>query len=570
MILARFVLLAAPVLLAAQQSATVSPQAGQSQAPNSQPTRPEDLCSVEGQVVNAITGEPVKKAQINMNGSGGRGKATSFGAVTDGSGGFVIENLDPGPYSLSAERNGFVRQQYGARGPDRPGSPVVLSAGQHTRDLVFRLLPQGVIAGHILDEDGEPVERAQIRVMRYRFVGGRKQMSTSGNASTDDLGEYRVFGLAAGKYYLSATYHQRNVIGAEDRTPPSAAEEGYAPTYFPGTKDPAGAGAIDVSPGAVLSGVDVTLRKTRTLRIRGRVVNPLAEGVPPFVQIRVVPRNSAFIGLNSPSFSRTQGRGGTFEVRDLTPGAYFLIAQWQEESKVRLVKQPLDLGDSNVDNLSVLLSAGMEVKGQVRVDGTGDVNLANLSVALDSQGPTSLGRPTARVKDDGGFLFDNVNADNYAVTVRGFPQNFYVKSIRMGDVDGLDAGLDLSGGSAGALDIVISPDGGQVDGTVTDSKGQLSSGMTVVLVPDAPRREQSALFKAASSDTAGHFSVKGIAPGDYKLFAWEDVETGAYQDPEFLKPFEGAGEAVTIREGGRENRQLKLIPAESTPRSSGN
>ena len=572
MILARFVLLTATALLVAQQPTLVRSQPGQPQTDQqAPPTRPEDLCTVEGQVLNAITGEPVKKAQISMNGRVARRTAAAFGATSDATGRFVIENVDPGQYNLSAEHNGFVRQEYGARGPGRPGSPLALSAGQHTRDLVFRLLPQGVIAGKVIDEDGEPVERAQIRVMRYDFAGGRRQMVSPGYASTDDLGEYRVFGLAPGKYYLSATYHQRNVMmEVQDRAPRGAVDEGYSPTYFPGTNDPAGAGVIDVAPGAVLSGVDLTLRKTRTLRIRGRVVNPSGEGLPSFLMIRLVSRNPALAGLVSGASTRPQNSRGTFELRDLTPGAYLLMVQWQEENQFRAIKQPVDLGNNNVDDLIVQLSAGMEVKGQVRVDGTGDVNLANLKVGLEPAAPMPIGMLNTSVKDDGSFALDSVNADNYTVKLRGLPQNFYVKSIRMGDVDGLDAGLDLARGSAGVLDIVISPNGGQVEGTVADPKGQSASGATVVLVPDAPRREQSTLFKTANTDTSGHFNIQGITPGDYKLFAWEDVESGAYQDPEFLKPFESAGESVAIREGGRESRQLKLIPAESTPKSSGN
>jgi len=132
------------VLAVAQQAGTVSSQAGSTQQPNAppaQPTRPEDLCAIEGQAVNALTGEPLKKAQITMNNLGGRTNTTP-GAVTDAGGRFVIEKIDPGRYNISADRNGFVRFQYGARGPGRPGTPLTLSPGQHTRDLVFRLVPQ--------------------------------------------------------------------------------------------------------------------------------------------------------------------------------------------------------------------------------------------------------------------------------------------------------------------------------------------------------------------------------------------------------------------------------------------
>jgi hypothetical protein len=162
-----FALLTLPMLSAEPQSATVSLQARGQQLPNSppvQPTRPEDLCSVEGQAVNALTGDPVKRAQITMKNLGGRANTTR-GAVTDANGHFLIQDVEPGGYNLSAERNGFVRLQYGAQGPDRPGSPVLLNPGQKIRDLLFRLLSQGVIAGRVVDEDGEPVENVQIRAM---------------------------------------------------------------------------------------------------------------------------------------------------------------------------------------------------------------------------------------------------------------------------------------------------------------------------------------------------------------------------------------------------------------------
>jgi hypothetical protein len=394
-------------------------------------------------------------------------------------------------------------------------------------------------------------------------------MDAVGYGSTDDLGEYRVFGLAPGKYYLSATYHQNNTMGmTQDRSPGGTADDGYAPIYFPGTTDPAGAIAIDVTAGAVLSGTDIKLRKTRTVRIRGRVAHPAGEGLPPLVMIRLMPRDSA--ALNAPFMTRVaQGRGGIFEIRDLTPGPYTLVAQWQEENKSHLVRQPVDVGNDNLDDLIVWLTPGMELKGQVRIDGSADVNFSSVHVTLEPQGPMPMGRAGVKLKNDGSFALENVNADHYTVVLRGMPDNFYVKAIRVGDADGLEPGLDLTSGVGGTLDVLISPNGGQVEGTVIDPKGQIASGVTVVLVPDAQHRQREALFKVAVTDTAGHFSLKGINPGEFKLFAWEDIEGGEYQDPEFLKAYESQGENVTIREGSRENRQLKLITAEVTPKPAG-
>jgi hypothetical protein len=310
----RFVLLAFPVLAVAQQVGSVSSQAGSTQQPSTPPappTRPEDLCAIEGQAVNALTGEPLKKVQITLGGRitpDGRPSATP-GAVTDAGGRFVIESIDPGRYNISAERNGFVRFQYGARGPGRPGTPLTLSPGQRMRDLVLRLTPQAVITGKIVDEDGEPVENAQVRAMRYAFVRGKKQMTTPGSGSTDDLGEYRVFGLDPGKYYVSATYHPHNDMGVTENQKPAAdANEGYAPTYYPSTNDPTAASVIQVSAGAVLGSVDITLRKTRTVWIRGHVVYLTGDSLPQFVMVHLVPKRRRIFRHYLQGHRAAQGR----------------------------------------------------------------------------------------------------------------------------------------------------------------------------------------------------------------------------------------------------------------------
>jgi len=233
----------------------------------------------------------------------------------------------------------------------------------------------------------------------------------------------------------------------------------------------------------------------------------------------------------------------------------------------RRTRQPIEVGSADLDNVSVVLSPALSLKGQVRVDGTAEVNLASIHVSLFPQGPMPIGGGNAQAADDGTFTIENVNPDSYSVRVMGLPPAFYVKSVRMGDFDATESGLDLTRSGAGVLDILVNPNGGEIDGTVEDPHGLLASGAIVVLVPDAKRRDHPELFQRTASDTSGHFSLKGISPGEYKLFAWEDVENGAYQDPEFLQPFENRGESVTIREGSREDRQLKLIPAESTPKN---
>jgi hypothetical protein len=539
------------LLLTAQQPPEVQPQT------SPQLARPEDKCSIEGQVVNAQTGDPLKKARVRLYSSDGR-QNNNYSVVTDGGGHFVIQEIEPGNYMLFGERNGFAQAQYSA--------PLPLGAGQRVHDLNFRLVPFGVITGRVLDEDGEPVEHVNVSVTRY---GSRRaQLSQAGAGQTDDMGEYRIFGLEAGKYYLSATYNQRNLMATQDRTPERGPDEGYARTFYPGTSDPAGAVAINVVPGAQLRGVDITLLKTRTWRIRGKVINGLGESLPRPVYLMLLPGEKARMGFHPSASTQVRDADGTFELRGVTPGSYILMAQCFDGGKGYAARQPVDVGSDNVENISLLLSAGMDLKGVVRVDGPGGAALGNLQVSLAPQEMLRMGMQGAKVADDGSFSMPGVPPAIYTIEVFGMGETFYIKSVRMGDADGLEAGLDLTHG-AGALEIVLSPNGGQVNGSVVDSK-QAATNASLVLAPEGRRREQRSFFKMANTDAQGHFTIKGIAPGDYKLFAWTQIDDPDYQDPEFLKPYENQGEAVTVRESSRESVQLKLIEPDTKANKPGN
>src|SRR5262249_26547316 len=140
--------------------------------------------------------------------------------------------------------------------------------------IVVKLTPQAVIIGRVVDEDREPVAYVQIQTMRYRYNQGRKQLMPFGGASTNDLGEYRIFGVAPGRYYLSATFRSSMMMEPTvDRSATQQPDEDYVPTYYPGTTDASTAAAVEASPGAQIRGVDFTLSKTRAIRIRGHVIN---------------------------------------------------------------------------------------------------------------------------------------------------------------------------------------------------------------------------------------------------------------------------------------------------------
>ena len=463
------------------------------------------------------------------------------------------------------ERNGFVRGEYGARGPNRPGTILVLEPGQRLRGIVLRLLPQSVITGQVFDEDGEPVPNVQIQALQYSYVRGRRQLTPAEQGTTNDLGEYRIHGLAPGRYFISAIYATGRMQDLIERFPgdgrgESVFEESYAPTYYPGTNDPASAMPIELSPGNQVRGIDLMLLRTPTVRIRGRVSSSASSRPARNAIIILFPRDSARLGF----FNRTatvQDPQGNFEIRGVPPGSYILYAQWGDGS----ARLPVDAWGPTIEGVNLVITPNLEFSGRVRVEGRKDVNLNELRISLPSR-DSPLNFAGDRVKPDGSFALQNVAPDTYTVNVIGLRENLYVKSVRLGSEDVLETSLRLSsGGTTNQLEVLLSPGGGELEGVVVDDHQNAFNAATVVLVPDARRRNQLHLYKTTSTDQYGRFLVRGIAPGEYKLFAWEDVESGAYQDPDFLGPFESLGQTVTIREYSHQTLQLKVIPAEDTP-----
>lgn len=519
---------------------------------------------MEGQVLDAATGAPVKKAQITLR-LVESNRGSGLGTTSDAAGRFAMKDIDPGRYRLFAERNGFVRQEYGARVAGRQGTVITLSPGQRLTEVVLRLSPQGVLSGVIVDEDSEPVAGVSVQMLKTGYRNGRKQLSLAGFSQTNDLGEYRIFGAAPGRYYLAALYRQP--FGIVDRTANVARadmpEQVYAPTFYPGTTDPQSAASLDVKAGMQMSGINFTLRKMPAVRLRGTLGRTGT--------VYLMPRN-AFAEFTRKTV-RVREASGNFEIRGVLPGSYILGSEIEWEGVRYFARVPIETGAADVDGIRLTLAPGGNISGTVRVDSETPPNLAaNLAqtrVYLQPENAgLSDGMEGAAVGENGAFAFQNVGPGNYTVKVLGVPDGFYPKSIRFGDREVLDSRIDLTNGGGGALDVLLSPAGGSIEGIVTGAKQQPAGGASVILIPEPSQRDQLYRYKTSTTDQNGHFRLTGIAPGGYKVFAWEDMEAGAYLDADFLKPLEEKGQPFDIKENARESVQLKQIGIEDSAASA--
>ena len=522
--------------------------------------KPPEKGHITGQIVNEATGEPLRKATITAYLTDGQ-NGESVEASTDAAGKFHMDELEAGKYMLNASRNGFVGQSYGAKSSNRPGTVLAVSPGG-TIEANFKLTPHSVVTGRIVDEDGDAMANVQVHLSRFQWQNGKRMLIPGESGTTNDLGEYRIFGVAPGKYYLSATYNpgQWNQVKTAGDAPDSA----YSPVYYPGTTDSSSATRLEVPKSGHLNGVDFTMQKTKSYRISGRVISSVpGQSKPSGIMLTLEPKSEEQGNTwesNKMSHSDPEGK---FAFKGVLPGEYQLSGNTFGDDGVARAHLDVVINHEDLRGVDLILTPGWEMKGTIKVDGdAGGVNLNQIHVMLESEqtGMVFYGpRPHASVRDDGSFTLKDVTGGRYRLRAWSLPEGFYLKSARAGDADLIDKAADFGTLQGAAVEIVISPKGGLVEGSVKDEKGDPVTNGIVVLIPETSKRVNHALFDQASLDQYGHYKMKGITPGTYSLYAFQDVERGIWEDPDFLKTVEKQATDVTIAEGDHKGNDLKVI-----------
>jgi hypothetical protein len=628
-------------------SVGLSAQNRQQTSSSSQQQQAAEKATIQGTVMRAGTGQALKRARVTLNRQGqglGPGQARgalqnlnpnsgvsaqlqqvlqsvmapSTTAVTDDSGRFVFNGVEPGQYRIAVARDGYIRQEYGQRSYTGPGTILNVGPGQRLNNIDFQMVPGGSISGRVFNEDGEPLAGVQIQAQIYQYQQGRRVLVPSGQSmQTDDLGDYRIYWLTPGEYYISATA-RRGLIAAVDpvvtqqaatprgqrggrgaAAPPgrpnpssdSQNDEAYAPTYFPGTTSPESASPVAVSPAAEIRGIDFNLRPTLTATVRGQVLVPLsaitpAPAPPDPGQRRGGPGGRGGFGQRGGSQinvmltridSGGRGRGfagglnrtnvrqdGTFEISGVVPGSYNLVAVARQDGQQYSGHLKIDVNESGVDNLTIPLRAGIPVPGRIYLDGTPPSNFKLSQLRVNLQPTENFqfgGGGNSQVADDGTFTLQNVSPMEYRVRVAGLPSGAYVMAGRIGTDDAVNRPFTINGDQQVALQLQIGFSAGKVTGTVVDSKGDPYQGALATLIPDEARRLRTDVYFSVPTDQNGRFSFSNVPPGSYKLFAWEDIPGGAYQDPDYIQRFEDRGQILKVDAGASTDAQVTVIPA---------
>jgi hypothetical protein len=257
---------------------------------------------------------------------------------------------------------------------------------------------------------------------------------------------------------------------------------------------------------------------------------------------------------------------GFFDIAGVVPGSYTLTANARQNGQQFSSRMRLEVGDSGLENLTVTLRPGVPVTGKIFLDGVPpqEFKMTQLRVTLapteDFQGGgVAPGGTNGTVAEDGSFTLPSVPPLEYRVRVAGLPQGAYLMAGRVGSDEALNEPFAITGDQQVVLQLQIGFGAGRIQGTVQDARGAAYQGALVTLVPDEPRRLRTELYFSTPTDQYGRYAFSSVPPGSYRVFAWEEIPSGAHMDPEFIRRFEDRGRVIKVERGNSLDAQIPVI-----------
>jgi len=505
--------------------------------------------------------DPVQGAVVTLTPLSGTPKTATSGE--DGK--FVAANLTPGRYQITSTRTGFVKARRGS-GP----ANLTLVPGQRLTDVRIQLIPTAVITGRVLDENGMPKAQVSVSALRPEYQNGLRILpcyaAQTARASTNANGDYRLFGLEPGDYYIAA-----------------ALDAAICNTSFcPGVDDPSDAALVTARSGTEVGGIDIRHRPgpRYSAYFKVEAPPPLTSGIPiENAQTIRISRNGIVVNIsmgvsvaNSANF-----RESGYATLPLPPGSYEFF--YDNSLGTEIGHLAFTISDSDVDAGTIVIKRGVALGGRITApDGLPvgwtfnrsrvvlrpmDARDRNMTLRLSTLSTAAA---------DGTFLLafapntgsterpGTIAEGRYLVSLSGLVEDQYLASAKFKGAEVIDTGVVIDGSDPGPLELTIQ-NGGSVEGIVRNARDEPVADSRVVIVPAPNRRTNLNLFKAAFTDQYGHFAIRGVVPLDYGVLAWEDIDNGAWESAEFISDFESRAVRVSVRRGAASNTTVRVIPA---------
>ena len=520
--------------------------------PKSTKTEPEP-CIISGRVVARSSGEPLKSARVILR-EYETANGHSYTQFTDASGQFSFKNIAPGRYDFEAHHNGFVEEDYRPEGASA-ASILDLAPGQKLEKVLFRLTAGAAVVGRIVDEDGEPISAVQVQILKEESNGAQKVLDDIATGFTDDLGQFRLFGIPPGQYYFTAIDS-----GMPDLTPTELASGRafhnesmvkHPASYYPGVRHSDQAQKISLKAGEEFH-LEMALKPAQSpVSVSGIVIGP--SGTPiagAFVGISDTEENEQTRFIASGTFTDSKGH---FQINNVLSASYRLGASWHNGEKTYMAMELITVGPENITNVRLTLKSPVTVTGTVVAEKHFDFAAQKLFVGLVpiDRNFQYQSYNAGIVQQDGTFTL-NLFESTYGVQTQGLPEGWYVHSATLNGEDMFEHGAKIEGAGPQKLEFRINHTAASLEGIVRiEDKPAIGATVKLAPVQDNPNRKD--LNKVTTTDQNGHFILTSIVPGAYKVNAKFSEDT-VKENPELAQKVAEA----KIELSEKESRTIKM------------
>lgn len=538
--------------------------------------RPAATGAIRGRVMTG-DGFPARQAEVLLS-SPNVGRPPSV--TTDNEGRFSFESVPPGRYALMARKVGFLPFGYGQKSYMGPLEPVSVGAGEEITTLEI-VVPRGsAIAGRVTNEYGEPVLRAIVSAMKFGYTptgqrtlqlgrsvdgsvpNGIVQLSGS-RVLTDDLGQFRLFGLEPGEYIVSAVAGDatgsRIVFSPDGGVGPAAAS---APTFYPGVSDPGEATAIRLGV-AEETTIHLPLMTTRQVRVAGTVFDSRGRPAPYGLPVTLRPRSPIAAGAGR---STNVSDGGEFSIVGVPPGEYVLLVSPFPNNDAfpklpggpEFATLPVSIDGNDALDLRLTTKSAASLSGRVVFDGVAPASLRAIDVQAVPASPQEVGvrlqpgrDPADGVRNDGSFELHGLVGPVSLNVSSG--NGYMVSSITVDGNDVTDQLFDptLLSGTVEAR-VVLTDKVTVVSGTLPSDRMNLGGGAILIVADTIPAGTLPGRFmRVLRPDPTGHFEIRGLPPGRYSTTLVSFIDDTAIFDPQIQAKVRQTGRSFSLKQGER-------------------
>lgn len=521
--------------------------------PAQYPSAKSETCALQGTVYAAASGAPLKSATVTLKAGDG-----SSHQLTDSRGHFMFTGVPPGTYEVHASKAGYVREGYRLEG-EATKEILELKPGDKLDKIQFRLTQAGVILGRVTDENGEPVAGVEMDALVPGFFKQDVVMYADAGrfAMTNDLGEFRLYGLPPGAYYLAA-----NMIHDGDRMNSLGFIRGMKKNrtvYYPGVTSKRETARIRIKAGQEIR-LDFPLWIPKIFTVSGRVLDP--RGHPESkATVRIRSQEDDFGLLMSPTNQTETDAQGNFALTDVVPGTYVVSVidnptgergvteeqYWTEER--------VEVAGDNVSGVQLQLREKLKIPGKMTVAGGPNLGIGRMSVYLVGEHELEPEERAAEggIGKNGDFIVEGVRPARNRIRMYGLPDGYYLRSAFFGRQNVLEDGLDLTGKvePGQLLNLIVSPGAGQVQGIVLRGDAPLRRGLVRIFSETPNPYREGISFEWTGED--GRFVIKNVPPGKYLVRAYASAA-----DDDASSPDSANTAKVDLAENESKTVQLKL------------